>query len=846
MFRKKAKSKMPPTAPEYRVRVMCGFGVFVLAVSAWAQEPLPSIEELKRYLSELGLNSLQIEHELNTLDQETNTIRRQRKAQALLKEFEEFAFRSSSRQLSLDLARLRNLLIEYPDLNSIALRLAFAQTEFTQNYSSLLYVWKLSLDPNFLTSQQQSIQSLIREVEMVERRIQIDWQDSQIARLKEPAYPFDQMLLRSALLRGWLHLTLAVALHSNAEEAEASALCIRRALGMDQAVAPAEWLKSKSSLNALEANGLLAMAFGYSLTKKDDDANLIFDRLATHEPPLSDEILAWRIKSLVIRQSPDVDGEAVKLLGLVRSESARKQLEWALIECADVMPSTGENDAATRLAQLGIAQVLQSADFHHLDLIPKRVKTLAANSDFVAGWLAAVEPFQRYTKYRDPKDLAAAHQKMAELGSKLDFSEFDPRFTAAFYALHAEILFAQQDYSECLAKARISNDLRAQKQLPVDEKCEWLAVASLLELAKKKSELQQEAIAALEQFGVRFPANRNTRNIEWERSQLILSRLSPTESLASLQNKLKKEGYNWQLGYLLVEEFFRYWTDIQTADSEHKQSAAFDLEQAVHQLIAHPQTPAVLRLRAAILQHRVSLGTPANTAALVRGELELKRLLVGVPEENQVVAEALALIVTSASLRRDSSVVAEAAENLLGVTTQPDLLEIGRVAIAQRIENELLIESTATPIRKELVESAVANYFALINGIADGQLRQRKNLQVAAVNLVKYLLELNRAGEAKPVVQQLLRVAKDDRVVLRAAAAVFSTVGDLKAALEAYRALASGVPIGSEDWLFAKLGVVRCLRLENRKAALEVHQQVLELTPNLADEWKLKFDLLFD
>ncbi|MEQ1902995.1 MAG: hypothetical protein ABL888_02260 [Pirellulaceae bacterium] len=822
------------------------YGIFfiILAETAWIQDPASSSDDLKRYLNELGLHSLQIEQQLNDLDQETNPILRQRRAQSLLKEFEEIAFRPTLRQISLDLPRIRGLLVEYPALGSPSLRLALVQTEFAQNFSSLLNVWRVSLDPNFAASQQQSIRSLIREVELVEQRIEIDWQDSLANPSNVNAQPFDEMLLRSAMLRSWLHLTLAVSSQLSAEELKASASSIRRVLGMQPSVALEEWLKQKQSVSVFEANGLLAMALGHSLSKADDEANLIFARLVDGELPISDEIPVWRLKSLVVRQSPSVDDEAVKFLNLSLSESARQKFVWALVECADVMPSTGDNDSAARLAQLGVAQVLLSAQFHQLNLIPQRVKTLAKTSNFVAGWLASAESYQRYQDSRETKELIFAQQIMADHANNLDGTKIDPRYLAGFYGLHAEILFAQQKFGESLSKARSAIEILSRRQLPADEKNEWLAVASLLELAKQNAELQQEAVAALEQFGERFPANKNSRNLELEKSKLVLFRLPPDESLKSLQGKLKKEGYQWQLGYLLVEESYRHFVGIPATNSENREAAANDLEQAVQQLIAHPHTPDVLRLRAAMLQLRVSLGMTAKTQTLIRGEQELKRLMAGIPEENLVVAESLALMVTSASQRRDSLAVNEAAKELLAVTTRPDLLEIGRVAIAQGIENELLTETAATPTRKKLVEAAAANYFALIEGVSDSQIQERKNLQVAAVQLARHLLELNRAGEAKSIVQQLLRVARDDRMVLKTAGEVFSAVGDLNGALEVYRALASGVPIGSEDWLIAKLGVVRCLRLENRAAAQEVYQQVLELSPNLPDEWKLRFDSL--
>jgi tetratricopeptide (TPR) repeat protein len=824
------------------------YGIFfiILAGTARTQDPASSSDELNQYLRELGLHSLQIEHQLNNLDQEANPVFRQRSTQSLLKEFEETAFRPVSRQLSIDLPRIRNLLVEYPNLGSPSLRLALVQTEFSQNFSSMLYVWKVSLDPNFVESQQQTIRSLIREVELIEQQIEVEWQDSLADPSAVPAQPFDELLLRSAMLRGWLHLTLSVASQLNAEELKASASSIRRVLGMQPPITLDEWLKSKDAISSFEANGLLAMAIGYSLNKADDEANLIFARLTGGEFPISDEVPVWRLKSLVIRQSLNVDDEAVRFLNLTLSESVRQKFIWALIECADVMPSTGDNDSAARLAQLGVAQVLLSAQFHQLNLIPQRIKTLAATSNFVAGWLSSAEYYQLYRESREPHELSIAQQKMADHAINLDDAKIDSRYLAGFYGLHADILFTQRRFEESLAKSRIASEILSRRQLPAEEKNEWLAVSALLELAKQNAEVHQEAFAALERFGERFPANRNSRNLELEKSQLVLSRLPPGESLRTLASKLKQEGYQWQLGYLLVEESYRNFVGIPANNSEHREAAANALELAAQQLIAHPPTPDILRLRAAMLQLRVSLGMSAQPQKLIRGEQELKRLMAGIPEDSQVVAESLALIVTSASQRRDSLAVAEAAKKLLAVATRPDLLEIGRVALAQEIENELLNNSMAAPERKKLVEDAATNYLALIEGVSDSRLQERKNLQVAAVQLTRHLLELNRAGEAKAIVQQLLRVAGDDRIVLKTAGEVFSAVGDQKGALDVYRSLASGVPVASEDWLIAKLGVVRCLRLENRAAAQEVYQQVLELSPNLADEWKVKFDLLLN
>ena len=827
-------------------RIACGALFLILAGFARSQEPASLSVDLQRYLNELGLTSLQFEQLLNDLDQETNPDLRQEKAQSLFKEFEEIAFRPASRQLPLDLPRIRNVLVEYPTLGSPHLRLALAQIEFSQNFSALLYLWRVSHDPNFSTSQQQSIRKLLREVELVEQQIEDEWQDSLASASKVSGQSFDEMLLRSKMLRGWLHLSLAVASNNNAEELKASVSIIRRAFGLQPSVLLEEWIKARQSINGFEANGLLAMAVAFCLAKEDDDADPILTRLADGELLISDEIAVWRLKCLVMRQSPNVDDEAVKYLSLTLTESARQRYVWALIECAEMMPSTKDNDFASRLAQLGVAQVLLSSQLKQLNQIPQHVKNLAREANFLAGWLAAGESYQRFQDSKESKELLRAELQLSDHTSSLDENAIDPRYLAGFYGLHAEILFAQQRFGECLLKARRVNEIRTLSQLPADEKIDWLAVASLLELAKQNAERQQEALAALEQFGERFPANKNSRNLGLIKSQIELSRLPPEESLRSLQSKLKQEGYQWQLGYLLVEESYRHFVEIPANNSESRETAARDLEKAVQQLNLHPRTPDVLRLRAAMLHLQALLRISAKTQILIRSEQELKRLIAGIPEDNPVIAESLALIVTSASQRRDSMAVDDAANKLLAATTRRDLLEIARVALAQRIENELLTESADAPNRKKLVETAAANYFVLIDGVTDSQLKERKNLQVGAVQLAHHLVELNRAGEAKSIVGQLLRVASDDRMVLKTAGDVFSAVGDLDEALAVYRSLAAGVPIGSEDWLVAKLGVVKCLRLENRTAAQEIYEQVLELSPNLADDWRHRFNSLLN
>jgi hypothetical protein len=824
------------------VRIICCCVLFGFVNALIGQEN-DDKTPLQGLLARLELRALYFDQKLNELDREPQAVRRQREGQRLLKEFEAAALEHSVDQMPIDWRRLRALANDLSVPQSPALRLAFAASEIYEQHFDLLEVWKIGQQPANATVQLRGIERLISELTALEAIIENNWQSQQLDNpISAPDRQLEATYIQTIFLGGRMHLARELAaaqdgpLHLDLAAKKFSRLVESRP--DDDPRRNRDWQRE---LSGLETNATLGLMVALIRQGKEPEADALTQTLLERggETALLAEI--WKLRLLTFKKTKNIDQHARQLFFNSRVVRHERRLLQAVFECAMVLREIGEPELSERLGTVGVARALSLRDQTAWQLVPKEIRDQASQNKFYKTWIHAFE-----TLNGNGKGLMTSAQQtdVSDFKQNLTGEELvrhDSRDVVACLVLIGDLALSKQDFESVRWSVIQAQDFVRQHGLPADEQLEWLAVRSALETTRRGALDFSDAIRAVDEFEMKFPASRHLSALRLEQYQLGLSKLPAHEAVAVLKEQLSSGINDWQLRMLLIEELFREWQSRATLSRAEQSELLSCFEAATEDFLKNPDPPDTIRLRVSMLAHRVYWEAGGAKDTLV-GEQRILFLAARLPEEHPLVGEALASVISSASKRGDQGLARQMAERLLRLPARTDLHEVARVAIAQGLESRVKNSDVTSPGYQRLVEELIDNYSSMLQGADDHQIRQRTNLQVTAVRLAGLLLESQRIEEARPIADILVRVCTEDAVALKVAADVFLAHRDLVAALEIYRRLGTGLQIGSEGWLAAKLGVVRCLAESNPQLAREVYAQVLDLMPQLSTEWQQAFE----
>ncbi|MEZ6093675.1 MAG: hypothetical protein R3C03_05495 [Pirellulaceae bacterium] len=172
--------------------------------------------------------------------------------------------------------------------------------------------------------------------------------------------------------------------------------------------------------------------------------------------------------------------------------------------------------------------------------------------------------------------------------------------------------------------------------------------------------------------------------------------------------------------------------------------------------------------------------------------------------------------------------------------------------IDQRIEAAIYLADRGEALLREmdavdeqessLLRGRLIGWYKVILERGNANDPTNSNAIVAHIRIAEHSLALSQLQTARENIDALLGNLPDDPRVMLLNARLLEVDTKRELALEEYSTIAAGSPIGSELWLEAKLGQVRCLSRDDSHKAQLVAKQVLELVPDIADRWRIPFE----
>lgn len=829
-------------------KVFCSFLCwFCLALPGAGQGIEPSAVNdatpLAKLLTRLELRSLYFDYRANQIDQEPQPVRRQRELLALLQEFETAGLVYSSEKMPIDWRRLKLLANELNVMPTPSLRLAWTASEIRENFFNLLKVWQIGQQPDGNAVLRADLNRLIEELLLLENLLEDERRSLILSQsLMGRGERLDFAQGHCTFLTGWLHLDREL-MGSDTAADDLRIAGERFARLLDPSPGRGETASGdgRRDLTGLETNALIGQAVTLQRQGRNRDADALFHRLARSS---TDGVLQsefWKLRCLTFKRTRNIDQHARQMFFNHPLPRYEKPLIVEVLACAVALWEIGERDLAVSLGKIGMAKALTLRERKLWSNVPQELLARIKEDAFFRDWLQLAEIWQ------DSANRKAANRTSQALSPSelnLTFDQgaiYDPQDVAAALFLRAELLRSRQYLQQSLEVARQAQAIRREHLLLPDEDLEWFVVSCNLDIARKDASAIASAVASGDDFMARFPSSIYLPSLRVELEQLELSRLTPEESFQVLNKKTSESSGDWRWGLLLVEECFRGWQVARTLDRELRSVWLARFDDALQQFLDRSGTPDLPRLRAATLAQRIDLDSQ-RSERWSEGEKRILYLVSRLPPGSPGIDDALATVITSALQRNDRRAAFHFANQLLACHPRPDLEEVARVAIAQELEDRLVDRTKDSEEFQRLADQLLENYQRLLARFEESQIKQRGNLQVALLRVTTLLKEQNRVADAKSYAEMLIRVSPDNKAAVKTTAEVLLANQDHRSALELYRRLSSGAAVGSDEWLEAKLGAVRCLAVLNPELAKDVYEQVLDLVPQLNSTWRSAFE----
>ncbi len=816
---------------------MSGAGQGIEPPAATESTPLTAL------LHRLDLQALYLEYRLNRIDQEAQPVRRQRELLALLHEFETAGLVYSAEKMPINWRRLKLLAHELNVMPTTSLRLAWSASEIRENFLDLLQVWQIGQQADGDSTRRADLNRLLAELLLIEKLLE----DERRSQVLSPSSVAQGERLNIAIghatfLTGWLHLARELmGSDTPADDLRIASERFARLLDTLPGQGKSAVNEDLRDLTGLETNALIGQAVTLQRQGKTRDADALFTRLAKRSADGALQSEFWKLRCLTFKRTRNIDQHARQMFFNHPLPQYKKPLIVEVLACASALWEIGERDLAASLAKIGMAKALTSRESKLWSRVPQELLERIKQDAFFRDWLRLAEICQD-SGNRNTADGKSQALSPSELNLTFDQrSIYDPQDVAAALFLRAELLRVWQYLQQSLEVARQAQAIRREHLLLPDEDLEWFIVSGTLDIARRDANEIAAAVAIGDDFLARFPSSIYLQSLRVELEQLELSRLTPEDSFQVLTKKTSEATGNWRWGLLLVEECFRGWQAARTLDRESRSVWLARFDNALQQFLDRSGTPDLPRLRAATLAQRIDLESQRRDR-WSEGEKRILYLVSRVPSDSPAIDDALATVISSAMQRNDRQTAFQIAHQLLACHPRPELEEVARVAIAKVLEDRLLDTPKESDEFQKCADQLLDNYQRLLARFDEQQIKQRVNLQVALLRVTLLFKERNRIVDARPFAEMLVRVSPDNKSAVKTAADVLLANHEHRSALELYRRLSSGAAVGSDDWLEAKLGAVRCLAVLNPESAKDVYEQVLDLVPQLNSTWRSAFE----
>ena len=816
---------------------------FALPGMASAQEDdlqNDSRQQLGNYLDKHGLSSLgEVELLRNielaaTRDSEIESVER-------LAEFYIGEIVGGTENREFD-SRLIRLLENYPELNSSRFELLRLQATYRDN-KQLFQQWiESNRDESLRIKLQLGWEKLSQRFQTVENQFQ------------QSTDEIEQFNIQVSYLHAWTQYYWAVSTGNEAVVSGQTAKSLLQESGKKfrdllnvadnqnlKNVDP-EWLGLESIWNVrcLIGLGMVSQALG-----EQETASVCTQKILAFagRQQVREEALQWRFHSFYF---PGELALAVSFAEQMFANKIDSPVVWNSITLAGRMWIDPEDESAKRLTMIGLAGLARSNRMKSVEQLIRDYKIQLTSDSFYSSWIAASVVVAQYKETGNVELLMQADQlidKALEYSQRID----DTESIANARWLSAWINYQTEEFSDAASGFRMVAETYRYKRPELASQALWMQIQMLERLSEQDQRYQMELVTATSELRRWFPESRYVKLVDFERKRRQISLLKPAEAIARLET-IEPLDPNFETAqFEIVRALFRQWEENRASRSEftsvEQASETDELESSVKSYLERfPEAKSENRVSLVLQMVSVfnELGNRNDKSAQWLAQVETETQ-TQIPDSvaNEFHLQSMRL----ADQQGDRESASKHAQTLIDSDSSWPYKSAGLVYLIRGLEGRLLEASQISrgEILRELYSSYIGLTEALINqGAVAGE---SGNLTTATFRIGELALEIGNYQVAYEKFEELENFYPDDAQVLLGLARSGQFLGK-ESAIENWRMLAKGTPVGTPNWVEAKFYVASQLAQSDPGTAEKICRQTVQMAPEMTPDWQKKFTQL--
>ncbi len=812
-----------------------------------SQAPVePQLERLDAWLQDRQLDRLSTRLAETHLARELDAGKRRQLATDLAERYRvQFLSHPSDADSDQFISKAERLIQNYPAVNTPGLELAISHAFYLDAERSFLEWWRDGAKP----ARRGAILEQLRQVlDRLDRQIKsnnslqenviamLPYDDEENRKRQQQLDEIESRLMHANYLRGWACYFSAVipiqndsSLLGQAQAAFYRTLRIEQEESIDQI--DSKWLDVSIPL---ARRALLGLAMVYLAQEQRSAGQFCLSAAEKLDGGIGDRAI-WQLNALAYSKQWNA---AIKFALTFDSDSNQPELPGSFCQAVVDAGFAGLNfdpRAGNELQRIGLLGLLRNFDSERLKQIVDARRIELSGDRFEDLWIKGLLNYE----------LIAGNQAGLEkinqlLRSSLELAgqDQDPMDVAKVRYLLALVELKQGHPRESIVQ--LCQIVEAESRFA--ENAAWLKCRALITIAKSNSRQIGDALAAINDFVVRFPLSRLAPQAEFEQLKLSSSLMPPEDAVNRLATVSTNDSFYNDAQFEIVRAQYRLWSALRDhqGDDDPTANERLQFENLVALDRRYRELPAL---------------SPAQQFASLKLVIDasLKR-----ESNRQEIDELLSLA---------EQIILEAAN--AGSDHQPQLMyfrflaakkfgdspSASRLAgwLAQNADERTWRLAALAWLAEEAdragdtpVNELIVNYETLAEqlGTSRREIARSRNSRAAAARLAELYIETNQIEKASPLNDMLLELIPNQEQFILNAARIEMASGDYDSALQHWRKLAAGSEIGSSTWLESKLGLVGCLMRSDPAAAASVLRQTLNLAGELPRQWQEPFETL--
>lgn len=800
------------------------------------------IELLDDWLNDRHLDRLSMRLAEIQLARELDTDRQKKLAARLAERYRvQFLSNLSDATIEPFVSKAERLIRNYPEIKTPGLELAICHAKYLDAEQGFLAWWRDGAAADRRDDVLENFRSVHGHLQQ-----QIDWNNSLLQKVIS-ILPYDDLenrnrqqqldeiesrIVHANYLSGWTHYFSAIVPIQNdstrlvqAQTAFYRTLRIEQEKPIDQI--DSKWLDFSSPLSRRTLTGL---ALVYEAQEKSNSSRFCMaaaDKLGGN----LDDSKIWQFNALAYSKQWSQAVEFANSLDFEKSGSHLAGRFWKTVVEAGFAGLGFDSNAAGDLQRLGLLGLLRQFDAEAIKTIVDEKAIQLSTDRFEDLWISGL---LNYHLSDHDRDRLANTGSLLQRAIKIAGTKQNQTDVARIRYLQALIEFKLQNPRETIALLDQIPDVPGTPDLALAENRFWLKCRALNVLSQFDLFQSGAALAAINEFILRFPESRHLQQAEFERLKLSNRLLPADEALKKFSEIKSTDGYFTDAQFEMVKSQHRLWATAH-ADGSELEEQAFEalvsLDQRFRELpalSAVQQLSSLLFIIDASLKHETA--KPRIDAWLALAE----RISLESPIEVQSLQTQLMYYRFLAARKFKDDPSAAKFANWISQQSQEPGYQLAAIAFLAKTADE----SGNTPVH-ELLE--IYQKLADRLGTDSEAVASSGNARAAAGRLVELYIETNQTDKARPLNRVLLEWnSNHDQFVLNAAR-IETHAGNFSEALSYWRKLAQGSETGSPAWLESKLGIVTCLVESDPASAARVFRQTINLAGEISEEWQGRF-----